>query len=740
MSRLQRNSRKTRNKPGPGRFIFLTIGVFFTVGLLAACGAVAWVLSVSASAPDLSELKPAKKGAVSVVYAADGTVLARLSSDVLRTPLKEARIPALMRNATVAVEDKRFFEHDGVDYEGVIRAAIKNVTTGKTVQGGSTLEMQLIRNLYGQSNKKTIERKIREAKLAQQLEDEHPGRKGKEWILSTYLNDVPYGTVGGKEAIGISAAARVFFDKQAQDLTLPQAALLAGLPQAPSQYNPIDHANAARTRRNDVLQRMADQKFITQAEAAKASQAKLGIVPNNYYKERHEAYFVDYVKEQLVRQYGRARVEQGGLRVYTTINRKLQSVARKAIHSRLPYPDDPSAALVSIDPANGYVKAMASSSKYTNSKFNLASQAKRQPGSTFKVIVLMAAIRQGVDINDTTYESKPLDFFDPGTGTPIKVTTDDHKYGGNTTLFDGLVRSDNTVYQQLDLDVGPKAVTTTAHDMGISSHLDSYPAEGLGGLTYGVTPLEMTRAYTTINTGGYRVAPVVVTKVVFPGGRVDRTMGKPQRKKIFTDGQAAMARSAMEANIDHGTGTKAQIGCPAAGKTGTTSSFTDAWFDGFTPKLNTAVWVGYPNATTSMTNVQVYGTMFGGDAPALIWHDFMQTATDGDCGDWKPVTEPFESHPFFGHYASTGAPGGGDDPQGDSTNGNGDSTDTGNGGSTDTGNGTNSDQYAGGIQGKPDVKPPAPTPPSQDVPTPDTGNGNGNGNGGATGNGGTTGN
>jgi len=719
MSHRQRISRQARNKPGPGRFIFLTIGLFATVGLLAACGAVAWVLSVSASAPDLRELKPAKKGAVSIVYAADGSILARLSSDVLRTPLKQAQIPELMKEATVAVEDKRFYKHDGVDYEGVIRAAIKNVTTGKTVQGGSTLEMQLIRNLYGQSNKKTIERKIREAKLAQELEKEHPGRKGKEWILATYLNDVPYGTVNGKEAIGIAAASRVFFDKAAKDLTLPEAALLAGLPQAPSEYNPFDNANAARTRRNDVLQRMADQKLITRSEAAKASQAKLGVVANNFYKKRHEAYFVDYVKSELVKEYGRRRVEQGGLKIYTTINRKLQNVARSAIRSRLPYPDDPSAALVSIDPRNGHIKAMASSSKYTQSKFNLASQARRQPGSTFKVIVLMAALRQGVDINETTYDSKPLDFFDSGTGTQIKVSTDDHSYSGATTLFEGLVKSDNTVYQQLDLDVGPREVTKTAHDMGISSHLDSYPAEGLGGLTVGVTPLEMTRAYTTINTGGYRIKPVAITKVVFPGGRVDEKIGRPGRKKIFTDGQAAEARKAMEANVQRGTGTNAQIGCPAAGKTGTTSSFTDAWFDGFTPNLNTAVWVGYPNATTSMTNVNGYGTMFGGDAPALIWHDFMQTATAGDCGDWKPVTEPFESHPFFGHYASTGAPGGGEDPNATYTDQNGDSTDTGNGNDTTKKNGDtnlNPDAYAGPKQPQPDVKPSPDPPPEQTVP------------------------
>jgi penicillin-binding protein 1A len=718
MARLQRKSRLARNKQGPGKFIGLTVALFFMVVALAVCGGVGWVLSVSASAPNLSQLKPAKKGAISTVYAADGSKLGTITYDVLRIPLSQEAMPKLMRRATIAVEDKRFFHHGGVDYEGVIRAAIKNVTTGKTVQGGSTLEMQLIRNLYGQSDKKTIERKIIEAKLAQQLEKQHPGRKGKYWIISTYLNDVPYGTVNGKEAIGIVAAARVYFNKKPSQLTLPEAALLAGLPQAPSQYNPFLHGKAARTRRNDVLQRMSDQHYITQAEANDAMKTKLGVTANGYFKKRHEAYFFDYVKQQLINEYGLARVRQGGMKVYTTINLKLQRVARNAIHNRLSAPGDPAAALVSINPKNGHIVAMASSSKYSQSKFNLASQGKRQPGSTFKVMTLMTAIRQGVDINKTTYDSKPLDFFDSGTGTQIKVTTDDHSYGGKTTLFEGLVKSDNTVYQQLDLDMGPKNVTRTAHDMGITSHLDSYPAEGLGGLTYGVTPLEMTRAYTTINTGGYRLKPVAITKVTFPGGRVDTKIGKPDRKKIFTDGQAAEARSAMEANIQRGTGTAAQIDCPAAGKTGTTSAFTDAWFDGFTPNLNTAVWVGYPKATISMTDVPGYGTMFGGDAPAEIWHDFMETATAGNCGEWAPIKEPFVSQPFFGKYATTGAPGGGDDPNGTFSDGNG--GDTGSGkdtGGKDTGGTTyDSGKYAAPPQGKPDVKPQKAPPPVQKVP------------------------
>jgi len=278
-------------------------------------------------------------------------------------------------------------------------------------------------------------------------------------------------------------------------------------------------------------------------------------------------------------------------------------------------------------------------------------------------MVMMTALRQGVDINKTTYVSKPLNFIDKKTGAKIDVQTDDHSYGGNTSIFNGLVKSDNTVFQQLDLDLGPENVRQTAYDMGITSHLDAYPAEGLGGLKVGVSPLEMTRAYTTINTGGWRVNPVAIKKVEFPDGHVDTSLGQRKRVKVFTDGQTHEATLAMEANVDHGTGTNAQLGCPTAGKTGTTSSFTDAWFDGFTTSLNTAVWVGYPNSTQSMLAVPGYGEMFGGLAPALIWHDFMSTAMQSrQCDTFPAPTTPFVSAPFFGEYASTGAPGGGTDP------------------------------------------------------------------------------
>src|SRR3954462_985295 len=281
MSRRERQRRRRRNKGGPARPVFLALGVLFTLAALGVLGVVGWVVSVATTGPSLESLKPQDQGATSVVYAANGRRLGFIQADVLRTPIASQSIPQSVRDATVAIEDRRFFQHKGVDFEGVVRAAVKNLESKQDVQGGSTLTMQLIRNLYTKNNVRTgvegYKRKIREAKLAEELENKHPGRRGKRWILDTYLNNVPYGTVGGQTAVGIQAAARIFYDKPASKLTLGQAALLAGLPQAPSLYNPFLSASKAKARRDDVLRRMAEQGFITQAAAAKAIASPLGV-------------------------------------------------------------------------------------------------------------------------------------------------------------------------------------------------------------------------------------------------------------------------------------------------------------------------------------------------------------------------------------------------------------------------------------------------------------------------------
>jgi penicillin-binding protein 1A len=622
------------------------LGGCFTLVAITLLGIVGYVIAVAASAPSLSSLKPVDQGQSSAVYAADGQRLGFIQSPILRTPIASADIPLAMKQATVAIEDRRFYEHKGVDFEGIVRAAMKNLQSHDTVQGGSTLTMQLIKNLYPREDgKRDYKVKIREAKLAEELENEHPGRAGKEWILTKYLNSVPYGTAGGQEAVGVQAAARIFFDKPASQLTLPESALLAGLPQAPTQYNPYFQPQAALKRRNEVLDQMVRAKAITRAEATQAQSAELGLAPSRYYTERREGYFFDYVISELTRRYGADTVQKGGLRIYTTLDLRKQRAARTAMAKGIAGTDR-DAAIVSIDPTTGYIRAMATSRTYGQLKFNLATQGHRQPGSTFKTMVLMTALRRGIDPLTTTYSSMPLKFTDARWG-PIDVKTYDNTYAGRINLVRATLKSDNSVFEQLDLDVGPKAVRDTAYDMGITTKLNGYPAEGLGGLELGVSPLEMARAYATIASGGSRIRPTAVTKVVFPDGHSE-TPFQPQKTKVFSDGVAYEATKILQQNIQSGTGTAANINCPAAGKTGTTDDFTDAWFVGYTPKLSTSVWVGHANSRESMPGAA------GGTAAAPIWGNYMRTAKGGYCGDFAQPTQPFRPVPFTGLYSRYG--------------------------------------------------------------------------------------
>src|SRR3954468_14780575 len=286
MSRRERQRRMRRHRGKSSRAAFLVLGVLSTVGAIGVLAVVGWIVGIMASAPDLSTIKPVEQGSSSVVYAADGERLGFIQADTLRTPVPRGGIPVNVRNATVAVEDRRFYSHKGVDVEGVFRAAVKNVSSRRTVEGGSTLTMQLIKNLYDPGKQRTFTRKVREAKLAQELEEEHPGIEGKRWILDRYLNSVPYGTLGGQTAVGVQAAARMYFGKPAARLTLPEAALLAGLPQAPSLYNPFRDRNRALSRRNEVLRAMIRGRYITVETGRQAMEAPLGVENSRYYTER----------------------------------------------------------------------------------------------------------------------------------------------------------------------------------------------------------------------------------------------------------------------------------------------------------------------------------------------------------------------------------------------------------------------------------------------------------------------
>ena len=677
--------KRRRARGGQGfKIVAFSFGIVAVVLAIGALSGVAYILTIAADAPDINSLKPVDKGAVSQVYAADGRRLGFIDSTDLRTPISDSQIPVVAKRATVAIEDQRFYHHGGVDPEGIVRAAFRNIGSGKTLQGGSTITQQLVRNLYI-SPERTFARKIKEAKLAEELESKH----SKRWILDTYLNSVSYGTVGGQSAVGLQAASRLFFDKPAHRLTLDEAAVLAGLPQAPSRYNPFLEPKLARARRNDVLNEMIKQKMIPATVGVKAMRRPLGVRPNSYYTTKRENYFFDYVKQELIDRYGANTVRKGGLKVYTTVDLDLQKAARKAIAGQLYESGEPSAAIVSIDPRTGYIRAMASSGKYGKNKFNYAAQGHRQPGSTAKVWVLMTALRDGVDPDSTTYQSHPLDLNTPF--GPWKVQTYSHSYGGNMNITQATLQSDNTVYAQMDLDLGPKQVRKTAYDLGIRTHLNAYPAEGLGGLKIGVSPLEQTNAYATIASAGIRHRPIAIRKVVFPDGRTDN-LGKPRGVRAFKDGTTYKATQILQKNIQEGTGTAADVGCPAGGKTGTTDSFSDAWFVGFTPRLTTGVWVGYPNQRVSMTNVHGI-EVAGGTFPARIWHDYMETAKGSYCGDFPQPKTPFKAAPFFGKYASTGGngqdtfdensvTGGGGSAQGFETNGTG-----GGGGGSSTGGG-----------------------------------------------------
>src|SRR3954453_376422 len=717
--RKQRRSQKSGSHKARNS-VFIALGVLLAAIGIGAASVLGYVISITATTPNIDELKPQNKGETSAVYPANGRLLGYVRSSIIRQPVLEQDMPDDVRNATVAIEDNRFYKHHGVDFEGVVRAAMKNLQNRKTVQGGSTITQQLVRALYIKDPTRDFKRKVREAKLASELEDEHP----KHWILTSYLNNVPYGTVNGETAVGVEAAAEIFFSKHAKDLTLDQSALLAGLPQAPSDYNPFKNPQAALARRNEVLQSMVKSHYITQSRADIAKQKPLALRAGNKYFRRSEPYFFDYVSELLIQKYGLNTYRKGGLQVFTTIAPSLQQTARKSIANRLNLPNDPSSAVVAIDPRNGYIRARASSGTYKHRNFNLAAQGHRQPGSTFKPFVLTTAVLKGVNPDAVSYVSKPL-ALDLGGGQIWKVKTYEGPHEGRVNLTKATLKSDNTVFAQLDLDLGPKAVAHTAHMMGVTTKLDGLPAEGLGGLRLGVSPLEMADASRPLASGGVHHKPTAIVKVEFPDGKVD-DLGKVRGNRVMTDGQAAEVTKVLKQNVQSGTGINANYGCPAAGKTGTTDNFTDAWFVGFEPRLTAAVWVGYPNSLVQMRSVhgiEVAGATF----PSQIWHNFMQVAHGGFCQDFAPPTTPFVSSPFYGKYSKQGAPGDSTVPY----------TVTGQNGTQTTPDKTKKGKTNGG--GKYDPRlyeaPPQPAPTTEPAPTapPPANNGNGNGNGNANG-------
>jgi penicillin-binding protein 1A len=655
MSRRERYKRRRRNRGSPiKRVLALTVVLFLCALAVGAMAVAGWVVNVTHTAPNIKQLSPEAPGQPSEVFAGDGSALGYIWSPSLHSTVAASQIPQVLKVATIAIEDRRFYQHGALDYQGIVRAAIKDAFSGgDSLQGASTLTMQLIDNVYLPRQIRAthnLKYKIVQAKLAEQLESLH----SKNWILTSYLNDVPYGTVGGQTAYGVQAASEMFFDKPVWDLDLAQSALLAGLPQAPSEYNPFIDARSARRRRAEVLAAMVKVHDITPAQARAANHHTLEVKRDPAYISHKSPYVFDYVQEQLEQHYCPKTptncpiVSEGGLKVYTTIDLRKQQEAVSAILAHEGGAGQPAAGLATVDPANGHILAIASSSSYSQTSFDYATSAHRQPGSSFKVFALMTLIHDyNGDPNSTYYNSH---FLAPGwlpADPTWEVHTAEETYQGDINITKATIVSDNTVFAQLAADLGWNKLDQTAYAMGITTHLDGNPSEVIGGLRLGVTPLEMADAYATLANGGSHYPTTIIDKVVFPDGRVDN-LGDTPPKRVFTDGQAYAATQVLKQVITSGTGTAAGYGCPAAGKTGTANDLANAWFVGYTPRMSTAVWVGFPQGNIPMADG------FGGALAAPIWHDFMQEASGSYCGDFPHPTDPFQGTAFFGPHSTTG--------------------------------------------------------------------------------------
>ncbi len=599
--------------------------VSFTYGLVS---------SVASELPQLEPGKERRTERLGYIYASDGkTVLAVLRGSESRIVVRSEQISPVMKQAIVAVEDRRFWEHRGVDFQGMARAVWADVRSQDIVQGGSTITQQFVKNQYTQQER-TVSRKLKEAALAWQLEQ----RWSKDRILTAYLNTIYF----GNGAYGIEMASRVYFDKPAKELTLPESALLAGLPASPGAYDPAVDPDAAKVRRTTVLRLMLEQGLITAADYRTADESPLPR-PEDIGLPGYRGkvgYFAEYVKQQLIPYYGSGEVFGGGLKVYTSIDLGLQQLARETIDRWLPDPNGPQAALVAIDPRDGRVLAMYGGANFRKSQFNLAVQGQRQTGSAFKPFVLTTAVEQGIS-PQTVFTSEPTVI---NLGDKLwSVNNYEGSYLGPIDLQEATIHSDNSVYAQLTAQVGPKNVANMANRLGVTRQLDDYFAIGLG--VEAVSPLEMARAFASLANGGERVdgsvlgnVPRAVLRVEEAGRRADSN--DAVAKKVLDPNDAAMVTSILQRVVTEGTGHRAALADrPVAGKTGTTENYGDAWFVGYTPQLAVAVWVGYADRLQPMETEFEGDPVAGGTLPALIWQAFAKRAL-------AHLDEPPESFPY----------------------------------------------------------------------------------------------
>jgi penicillin-binding protein 1A len=624
------------------------------------------MMAVANELPQLEAKAQLRSAVNSTLYASTGEQIAKLTGNENRIVNSDDEISPNIKNAVIAIEDKRFYEHQGVDLRGMTRAFVADITSGAPSQGASTITQQFVKNALVAQNDRTVFEKLREAALAYHLEH----RWSKQKILDNYLNTIYF----GNGAYGVESAVRTYFggnrvygqqERLARDVTPAQAAMIAAMIASPSAYDPIQNPIDAKKRRDMVLHNMLDQKMITPSEYTTAVQEAIPVRQNisTPRPDSSQPYFSSWVTQQLVDRYGAGAVFGGGMKVTSTIDPELQKAAEQAIQGRLAGVG-PSASLVAIENKTGEVKAMVGGSDFSTHPFNLATNGHRQPGSSIKPFILAAALQRGIS-PDSVWSSRPKIFKVPHSpGEHFVVHNDEGSYVGSSTLADALVHSDNSVFAEVGLKVGTKRIAKLAERMGIRTHLSTNPAMVLGGLKEGVTPLEMAYAYSTIANRGKRfsgtfaaspLGPVAYTKVQ-RGGSVDKD--KVKTKRIFSESIGQQMRDIMHGVVLSGTGVEANVSEFAAGKTGTTENYGDAWFVGFTDKLTVAVWVGYPDKLRSMKTEFHGGPVMGGTYPAEIWHDFMTgaIALDQQRHPNQPTSTNSSTTPSYSTPPSTSTP------------------------------------------------------------------------------------
>jgi penicillin-binding protein 1A len=619
------------------------------------------MMAVASNLGDLAGDVRFKNAQNSVLEDAHGRQIGVLVDNQNLVFVKYEDIAPAMRHAIIAIEDRRFFTNSGIDIRGIGRAFVNDVFGGGGTQGGSTITQQFVKNAEKQQHNRTVFEKLREAAMAYHLTRQWP----KEKILTEYLNTIYF----GNGAYGVESAARIYFGQDpehvgcgtrghkscASQLQPDEAALLAGMVQNPSGYDPQTRWPAAMARRNVVLEKMVEQGYITQADLDDAIQetAPPYIRPPSEQVEVKDpadptrtldvGYFNNWVRQQLVDRYGPDTAFRSGWHVRTTLDIDMQAAAERAVDAFLPQDADagvtrPTAAMVVIDNDSAAVRAMVGGPDYSTRPFNLATQGQRQPGSAFKPFVLAAAIREGISPGDT-FESRKKIFDVPGTKGKEKFVVNNYEgnYSGVTNLASATTFSDNSVYAEVGFKTGFGKIARMAKAMGIRSNVSTNPAITLGGLKQGVTVLDMAHAYETFAEGGKRIegslgapngGPVGINFIredgADKGEYVDKN--KEEAKEVFTQPLADAVTPILQSVVSQGTGTEAQYGGFAAGKTGTTENYGDAWFVGYTEKYTIAVWVGYPDSVKPMKTDYAGSPVAGGTFPARIWRAFVVAA------------------------------------------------------------------------------------------------------------------